>query len=137
MKAEPLQLVLDSLIWIHPLSDQIAKSFYTHLFEIAPHTKKLFTGDMERQGTMLMTSLSLAVTGLSDMEVILPSVQALGERHFSYGVKPEHYQPAIDSFLWALEHHLGEKFTPALRDAWASAFKALTDTMRSAYDSTS
>ena len=40
MKAEPLQLVLDSLIWIHPLSDQIAKSFYTHLFEIAPHTKK-------------------------------------------------------------------------------------------------
>ena len=137
MKAEPLQLVLDSLIWIHPLSDQIAKSFYTHLFEIAPHTKKLFTGDMERQGTMLMTSLSLAVTGLSDMEVILPSVQALGERHFSYGVKPEHYQPAIDSFLWALEHHLGEKFTPALRDAWASAFKALTDTMRSSYDSTS
>jgi nitric oxide dioxygenase len=136
MKAEPLQLVLDSLILIQPVSDQIAKSFYTHLFEIAPQAKKLFTGDMERQGTMLMTSLSLAVTGLSDMGVILPSVRALGERHFSYGVKPEYYQPAIDSFLWALEYHLGEKFTPALREAWTSAFQALTDTMLSAYEST-
>jgi len=134
MKAESLQHVLDSLILIQPISDHIARTFYAHLFEIAPRTKKLFTGDMERQGSMLMTSLSLAVTGLSDMESILPSVRALGERHFSYGVKPEDYQPAIDSFLWALEHHLGENFTPALKDAWALAFQALTDAMRSAYE---
>jgi len=135
MKADQLQLVLDSLILVQPLADEIARSFYMHLFEIAPDTKKLFTGDMERQGTMLMTSLSLAVNGLSNMDEILPSVQALGERHFSYGVKPEYYQPAIESFLWALEHHLSGKFTPALRDAWRSAFQSLTDAMRTTYDS--
>ena len=80
MKAEQLKLVLDSLALVQPLADEIAKSFYKHLFEIAPPTKKLFTGDMERQGTMLMTSLSLAVSGLSNMEEILPSVQALGDK---------------------------------------------------------
>ena len=135
MKAEQLKLVLDSLTLVQPMADKIAKSFYMHLFEIAPGTKKLFTGDMDRQGSMLMTSLSLAVSGLSDMESILPSVRALGERHFSYGVKLEHYQPALDSFIWALEQHLGAQFTPALKDAWASAFQALTDTMRGTYDS--
>lgn len=134
MKAEQLQLVLDSLILVQPRADQIAKSFYTHLFEIAPHTRKLFTGDMERQGTMLMTSLSLAVTGLHDMESILPSVQALGERHYSYGVKPEYYQSAVESFVWSLEQHLGDQFTAELKEAWRMAFQALADAMLSVYD---
>jgi len=134
MKAEQLKLVLDSLTLIQPIADKIAKSFYLHLFELAPDTKKLFTGDMDRQGSMLMTSLSLAVSGLSNMDDVRPSVQALGERHFSYGVKLEHYQPALDSFIWALEQHLGDQFTPLLKDAWTSAFQALTDTMRGTYD---
>ncbi len=133
MKAEQLKLVLDSMTLVQPLADQIARSFYMHLFEIAPGAKKLFTGDMERQGSMLMTSLGLAVSGLSDMETILPSVQALGERHFSYGVKPEHYQPALESFIWALEQHLGDQFTPALKDAWTSAFRTLTQAMLDTY----
>ncbi len=134
MNIEQLKLVQDSLLLVQPIARQVAKSFYLHLFEIAPQTKKMFTGDMERQESMLMTSLSLAMNGLSDMEYILPSVRALGERHFTYGVKPEHYQPAIESFLWSLEYHLGEQFTPALRDAWNQAFHALAEAMLSAYE---
>jgi hemoglobin-like flavoprotein len=137
MKSEELKLVLDSLPLIQPLADQIAKSFYMHLFEIVPNAKKLFTGNMERQGMMLMTSLSLAVTGLSDMKTILPAVQALGERHYSYGVKPEYFQPASESFIWALEQQLGDHFTPELKSAWVDAFKALTDAMLNAFDSQS
>jgi len=135
MKAEELKLVQDSLPLIRPIADQIAKSFYLHLFEIAPHTKRLFTGDMDRQGTMLMTSLDLAVSGLGDMENILPSVHALGERHYSYGVKPEYYQAAVESFVWSLEQHLRDQFTAELKEAWRMAFQALADTMRSVYDS--
>ena len=135
MKAEELKLVQDSLPLIRPVADQIAKSFYLHLFEIAPQTKRLFTGDMDRQGTMLMTSLDLAVSGLGDMEKILPSVHALGERHYSYGVKPEYYQAAVESFVWSLEQHLRDQFTAELREAWRMAFQALADAMRSVYDS--
>lgn len=135
MKAEEFKLVQDSLPLIRPMADQIAKSFYLHLFEIAPQTKRLFTGDMDRQGTMLMTSLDLAVSGLGDMEKILPSVHALGERHYSYGVKPEYYQPAVESFVWSLEQHLGNQFTAELKEAWRMAFQALADTMLSVYDS--
>jgi hemoglobin-like flavoprotein len=135
MKADELKLVLDSLTLVQSNADEVAKSFYKHLFEIAPQTKKLFTGDMERQGTMLMTSLSLAVSGLSNIDDILPSVQALGERHMSYGVKPEYFQPASESFIWALENHLGDQFTPALKAAWTLAFESLTKAMLDAFDS--
>ena len=129
MNVEQVQLVRDSLVDVRPLADRIAESFYAHMFEIAPHLRKLFTGNMKTQGTMLMTSLELAVSSLDDMESIRPSVQALGERHVSYGVRKEYYPYAKESFLWALEKHLKDKFTPTLRSAWSEAFETLIDVM--------
>ena len=58
MKAEQLQLVLQSLTVIQPLADKITQNFYQHLFETEPATRELFKGDMDRQGAMLMTTLS-------------------------------------------------------------------------------
>jgi len=129
MNVEQVQLVRDSLVDVRPLADRIAESFYAHMFEIAPYLRKLFTGNMKTQGTMLMTSLELAVSSLDDMESILPSVQALGERHVSYGVKKEYYPYAKESFLWALEKHLKEEFTPPLKKAWSEAFETLIEVM--------
>jgi hemoglobin-like flavoprotein len=78
---------------------------------------------------MLMTSLELAVSNLDNPENILPAIEALGERHRSYGVKAEYYPLAREAYLWALEKHLGEKFTPELIKAWETAFDALTEAM--------
>jgi hemoglobin-like flavoprotein len=132
MDTDQAQLIRDSLIQVRPLADHIAESFYAHMFEIAPHLKKLFTGNMKTQGAMLMTSLELAVSSLDDMESILPSVQALGERHMSYGVKKEYYPYAKESFLWALEKHLQGEFTPPLKNAWSEAFDTLIEVMSNA-----
>ena len=134
MNVEHVKLIRKSLIRVHPIADQIAESFYARLFELNPRLQKLFTGDMRRQGTMLMTSLELAVSSLDDPESILPSVKALGERHVSYGVKVEYYALAKEAYLWALEKHLGDEFTLALKDAWATAFDALIESMSSAAD---
>ena len=135
MNVEQVELIRRSLIQVHPLADQIAASFYARLFEVTPHLRKLFSGDMTRQGAMLMTSLELAVSSLDEPASILPAVQALGERHLSYGVKSEYYPLAREAYLWALEKHLGENFTPALKDAWAVAFDALTQAMIRVTDS--
>ena len=134
MNIEQVELIRNSLIQVRPIADQIAESFYASLFEVTPYLRKLFTGDMERQGTMLMTSLELAVSSLDEPDSILPSVKALGERHVSYGVKAEYYPLAKDAYLWALEKHLGNEFTPALKDAWGAAFDALVEAMISAAD---
>ena len=135
MNVEQVELIRRSLIQVHPIADQIAASFYARLFEVTPHLRKLFSGDMSRQGAMLMTSLELAVSSLDEPASILPAVQALGERHLSYGVKSEYYPLAREAYLWALEKHLGENFTPALKDAWAVAFDALTQAMIRVTDS--
>ena len=131
MNTEHLLLIRSSLIRIHPIADQIAGSFYEHLFERTPHLRTLFSGDMNRQGKMLMTSLELAVSSLDDPVNILPAIQALGERHVSYGVKAQYYPLAKEAYLWALEKHLREEFTSELRAAWATAFDALIQAMTS------
>jgi hemoglobin-like flavoprotein len=132
MNREPVQLIRDSLIQVRPIADHIAESFYSHLFEIDPHLRKLFTGNMNTQGAMLMTSLELAVSSLDNLESILPSIRALGERHSSYGVKKEYYPYAKESFLWALEKHLKDGFTPTLKNAWSEAFDTLIEVMSNA-----
>jgi len=132
MDRAQVQLVRDSLIQVRPLADHIAESFYAHMFEMAPHLQKLFTGNMRTQGSMLMTSLELAVSSLDDMESILSAVQALGERHISYGVKKEYYPYAKESFLWALQKHLKDEFTPTVKSAWSEAFEALIEVMSNA-----
>ena len=78
---------------------------------------------------MLMTSLELAVGSLDEPESVLPSVKALGERHMSYGVKAEYYPLAKEAYLWALERHLKDEFTPRLKGAWSEAFDTLIETM--------
>ena len=134
MNKDQVQLIRDSLVSVRPLADKIAESFYSHLFEIAPHLRRLFTGNMKTQGAMLMTSLELAVSSLDDMESILPAIQALGERHLSYGVKKEYYRYAKESFLWALEQHLDNGFPPTLKSAWSVAFDTLIAVMVSVAD---
>lgn len=129
MNIDQAQLVRDSLVHVRPIANEIAEDFYSHLFEIAPHLRKLFPGNMKTQGAMLMTSLELAVSSLDDMESILPSVQALGERHISYGVKKEYYPYAKESFLWSLEKHLNDEFTPTVKSAWSEAFDTLIEVM--------
>ena len=129
MNSAQAELIRSSFLQVHPIADEIAESFYARLFEISPHLRKLFTGNMKRQGTMLMTSLELAVGSLDEPESILPSVKALGERHMSYGVKAEYYPLAKEAYLWALEKHLGAELTPALKEAWWVAFDALIETM--------
>ncbi len=129
MKAEQLQLVLHSLNAIQPLTNKISASFYQRLFEIEPAVQALFKGDMKRQGSMFISTLSLAANGLSRIEDIKPAVRTLGERHFGYGVKPEYFQPFREAFIWALERHLGDQFNAEVKSAWTEAFDMLSEAM--------
>jgi hemoglobin-like flavoprotein len=79
-----------------------------------------------------MDMLGLMVYGLPRVDTILPVVQALGRRHVSYGVRPEHYQTVGTALLWTLEQALGAAWTPEVREAWATAYTVLAELMTTA-----
>jgi len=132
MKVDQIRLVQDTFDKVRPISEEAAKLFYNRLFELDPSLKSLFKGDMKTQGKMLMQMLDYAVTGLDRLDTIIVAIQDLGKRHAGYGVKDEYYETVGEALLWTLEQGLGKDFTPDVKDAWAEAYKLLSDIMKSA-----
>jgi len=129
MTPDQIKLVQQSFAKVAPISDQAAVIFYDRLFEIAPQVKAMFPADMSEQRKKLMTTLAVVVSGLGNLESVLPAASALARRHVAYGAKAEHYPVVGAALLWTLEKGLGEGWTPAVADAWASAYGTLSGFM--------
>lgn len=132
MTPEQIELVQSSFKKVVPIADVAADLFYNKLFSLDPELKPLFKGDMKEQGQKLMKMIGVAVNGLSRLEEIVPAVQALGERHVAYGVKDSDYDTVGAALLWTLEQGLDSEFTPEIKEAWASTYTLLADTMKNA-----
>ncbi len=135
MEAKTIELVQESFKQVAPISDKAAEIFYGKLFEKDPSLKPMFKGDIKEQGKKLMSMLSTAVNGLSNLEALVPAVQNLGKGHAGYGVEDKHYDTVGASLLETLEAGLGDAFTPEVKDAWTEVYTVLATTMKDAANS--
>jgi hemoglobin-like flavoprotein len=129
MTPREIELVQTSFAKVVPIADVAADLFYRRVFEVAPGVRPLFKGDMTEQGRKLMATLGTVVRSLDNLGPILPVARALAVRHIAYGVQADHYPVVGDALLWTLGQGLGEAFTPETRDAWATAYSALSGVM--------
>ena len=129
MTPDQVKLVQDSFAKVAPISETAAVLFYDRLFEIAPSVKPMFPADMTEQRKKLMAMLAVVVSGLANLESILPAASALATRHVSYGAKQEHYPVVGAALLWTLEKGLGDAWTPDVADAWTAAYGTLSGYM--------
>src|SRR3990170_73805 len=107
MTPKQIELVQGSWKKVLPIADTAAELFYGKLFALDPSLKPLFNGDIKEQGRKLMAMISVAVTGLTRIETIVPAVQDLGRRHVKYGVKDKHYDTVASALVWTLGQGLG------------------------------
>ena len=130
MTPDQITLVETSFAHALPVADVVATLFYNRLFEIAPEVRAFFSEDMREQRRNLMQMLNVTVHGLSNLDRLVPMVEALGRRHAGYGVQATHYQVVGAALLWTLDHSLGALFTPEVEDAWTVAYTLLAGTMQ-------
>ena len=131
----PDQTLLVKTTWnsVLPIADTAASLFYQRLFEIAPSTRALFkNNDLAEQRRKLMQALSVVVSGLDHPDQIVPTIQALGKRHASYGVTSAHYASVRAALLWTLEQGLAAAWTPEVEAAWSAAYNLLSSVMQEA-----
>jgi len=130
MSITPLQktLVRRSFRKIAGKADHVAIVMYQTLFEINPDCRRLFVGDMPRQGRKFIQMIALTVSGLDAIETVIPFIQELGKRHTGYGVTPEDYESMGQAWLFALEKSLGADFTPPVREAWQVLYQFIAQT---------
>ncbi|MBY0339033.1 MAG: hypothetical protein K2X11_20640 [Acetobacteraceae bacterium] len=130
MTPEQIALVQKSFAAVVPIADQAAALFYGRLFEEDPALRPLFAhSDMAAQGRKLMQALGFVVGSLNKPEALMPAARDLAIRHVGYGVRPAHYGSVGAALLWTLGQGLGTAFTPAVREAWATAYGGLAGAM--------
>lgn len=129
MEADQIALVQDTFKLVVPIKEAAADLFYGRLFEIEPSTRAMFPEDVTEQGKKLMAALATVVSGLTDLETIVPTVQQLGASHVGYGVEDWHYDVVGQALIWTLEQGLGDAFTDEVRDAWLAAYTLLATVM--------
>lgn len=130
MNETQIQLVQTSFNQVRPIAVTAAELFYNRLFTLDPSLRPMFKGDMAHQGRMLMSMLSAAVNGLTNLAALVPVVRQLGARHATYGVRDEHYATVGSALVWTLEQGLGDAFTLDVRKAWTAAYGVLANTMQ-------
>ncbi len=126
---QEVQLLRDSFREIAVKSEQAGDRFYKILFEKDPDAHILFTNDIGRQGTMLMSKLGIIVSELHNMESLAPMLEGLAMRHVAYGVKKEHYPIVGDVLIQLLSEMLGDEFTPEAEAVWTKVYVELSDLM--------
>jgi hemoglobin-like flavoprotein len=103
-KPDTYYLVQTSFEIVAARKNEAAKMFYDHLFEIAPHTRKMFDNvDLAVQGSMLMNMIAAAVKGLDRLDELKPVLVELGKRHRLYGAQIEHYAAVEACLLHTIE----------------------------------
>jgi hemoglobin-like flavoprotein len=132
MNAEQIELIQSSFEQLAPAAEDMAARFYRRLFELDPTLQPLFQHNIALQGRKFMTMLVVVVRGLDALDRLLPEVESLGRRHVAYGVYDAHYQTVEAALLWAIQDCLAARWTPAIGEAWATAYRLLADTMQRA-----
>lgn len=87
---------------------------------------------MQAQGEKLTRAITSIACNLEKLDSLMPSLQAVGKRHVSYGVKAAHYDTVGSALLWTLEQGLGADFTADEQSAWAEAYQILSTVMKDA-----
>ena len=133
MTPDQKRLLRETWKQVAPTGEAAADLLYRRLFEIDPTARELFrTTDMFAQRQKLLQTLGFAVSGLDNLDLMLPTVEDLGRRHDGYGVTDAHYDSLGAALLWALEQRLGRAWTPAVASAWTEVYGLLSAAMRTA-----
>src|SRR5215468_10135289 len=117
----PLQVTVleESFDLVAPRGEELVDRFYDRLFLAAPELRPLFAAtDMVRQRQMLLGALVLLRKSLRNLAGIVPALQALGARHATYGVLPEHYPMVGAALLETMAEIGGSAWRPEYTEAW-------------------
>lgn len=105
--------------------------FYERLFEQYPAVRPLFHTPPEEQHKKLMASLAAIVASVTNPEVMLPYLRAMGIRHLQYKTEAAHYGAVAENLLAVLKEHLSKEgtWTEEMHTNWAAALNIVAEVM--------
>lgn len=119
---EEIRLVQQSTGLMKQNLDQFADEFYDELFRLNPIVKTLFLSNIKSQAKKFAQMFELLISGLTNIEKLIPALKSLGRRHANYGIEDHHYKVVGTVLIKTLKKSIGQQFTPETENAWAKTF---------------
>lgn len=110
--------------------------FYERLFTVYPGVRHLFTTPPEEQHKKLMASVGAIVASVTQPELMVPYLHAMGIRHLQYKTENGHYAAVSENLVAVLGEHLSAEgeWTGEMRANWAAALEIVSNVMIEAAD---
>ena len=130
MDEQTIKLLQASFAEVMAIRTEAAALFYERLFVLDPALKPLFHDtDMRSQEMKLMAALALMVGKLRQLDEVIPALETLAVKHVAYGVEEHHYATVGQALIQTLSLAFGDRFTSELRNAWLTAYGAISGVM--------
>ncbi|HEU5331624.1 MAG TPA: globin domain-containing protein [Actinocrinis sp.] len=128
MSLDP-SLIHTSFALVEDCTDEVASHFYALVFLENPALRDMFPPMMNIQRDRLLGALMKVVHQCHEPLSLVEYLQQLGRDHRKFGVKPEHYDTVGRCLVAAMKRFARPGWTPAMDDAWATAFRLVAGTM--------
>lgn len=105
--------------------EAITTHFYQRLFMDHPELRNIFNQTHQRAGDQpkaLANTVYAAAQHIDQLEMVLPRVKQIAQKHRSLNVKAEHYPIVGEYLLKAIKEVLGDAATPDIMEAWEKAY---------------
>ena len=109
--------------------DQVPLFFYSTLFLHNPHLRDMFPVSMADQRDKLVAALGNVISGVDQLDAVVPVLQQLGRDHRKFAVVRDHYPAVGHALVATLEHFSGPEWTPELAHDWVTAYGIVADVM--------
>ncbi|UJR30060.1 hypothetical protein I4U23_017605 [Adineta vaga] len=109
---------------------EITSILYKHMFAVHPELLDIFNRTNQKNGKQpfaLANTMYLAIENIDNLEVLMPQILLIAHKHRASTVRPEHYPIVGKYLLVAIDEFLGGMGDPSILNAWAAAYKIITD----------
>lgn len=132
LTVDQIRLVTESYELIRLSPRPYSEIFYYRLLLDYPFARALFPDDMANQVAVFSNTIDALVSNIADIAKLGPFLSDLGRKHVKYGVKNYQYEVVGNVLINTFAAILGERFTPATRQAWEAVYGETAGIMISA-----
>lgn len=124
--ALPVATLEESYDIIAPKIPEIVDRMYSRLFELAPRVKPIFAG---RDPSKQLRTVHVLRDSFDDLSALTPELEALGERHATWGVQQHDYAIMGPILLEAMAASVDPYWRSEYTAAWAALFQVVEGIM--------
>lgn len=122
----PVETLEESYDIIAPKIPEIVNRMYSRLFEVAPRVVQIFAG---RDPSKQLRTVHILRDSFDDLTSLTPELEALGERHATWGVREQDYAIMGPILLESMAASVDPYWRSEYTTAWAALFQTVEDIM--------